>query len=456
VAIFDYNIILSGYDVQTVNIRDHLYFGLLPRTGTTGDLLVTPPGDPLADGPVSPGHNGHTYPFLDLGQGTNAIQTANRCRPTDQFPGYPDYPQIPQASLDLLRLWLQYSQTFDKLHDATCSGSAAPIGDWFDLRNEGDVTWMYITADVVWNCNLLFPDQANAQAYWYFNTSDPDWINMYGWSAALDNGQKRVRNVLMGDVFWLNDALNFSEASHAVHLEADPYIGNVVTWTPDLLNPGPASFYYRYSTNVQLPSDYREPLPTAWAFRYIGWQSNAFDTFIRAFKAGFQSLTVEDLIVAEAAGEMWALDCLAYTYFAWDEDENVGFTTGVPWSFPGIEQYRPNLLPLETQEVNVDQFNMVDMSGWVMFLWPASNFFSAQDAWDEYDWYQTWMGVKYAAYGVYSAAMDAAVIANHNCFAAQVYPGLGINYPYIAPVGGINNTNPPQQFGGEYAHSWLY
>jgi len=460
-AIFDFNIILSGYDVQTLNVRDWLYLGQLPKTGTTGDLLVSPNDAPLADGPVSP--PAYTHPFLDPAEGTNVIQNgappAARCRPNDieNYPGYPNYPIIQQSSLDLLRTWLSYSQTFSNVHDASCDETTAGIGDWFENRNETDVTWMYITMDVVWNCNLFFPDLE--PRYFVFNDADPD-LAIYTWAASDVAGQKRVRNVLMGDVFWLNNALRFSEADHAVHLEANPYLANVATVPPGELDA--VSFYYRYAT---LQSDYREPLPTAWAFRYLGWQSDAFDTWIRAFKmATFVPVNhrdlenrVVDLDLEEGAGELIALDCMAYTYFAWDENEDVGFSTGVPWSFPGQAVYKPNLLPLETQEVNVDQFNMVDTSGWVLFIWPASN-------WDDplelvpvnvnRDWYQTWMGVKYGAYGDYTAAMNALVMANFNCFADQVYPGLGINYPYITPPGGTGFAPVPH--AGDYTISWLY
>jgi hypothetical protein len=40
VRALDLNIVLSGYDVQTINLRDILHFSLLPVTGTEGDLLV--------------------------------------------------------------------------------------------------------------------------------------------------------------------------------------------------------------------------------------------------------------------------------------------------------------------------------------------------------------------------------------------------------------------------------
>lgn len=441
--VLDFNILLSGYDVQTLNIRDILYFGALPDTGTTGDLLVAPNDDPLADGPVN--YSTYGFPYLDPAEGTNRLQTLNRCTPS--MAAYPDYPLIPQGILDQLRAFLQASQTADREHD-DCDGTTAPLvpDDWFQARTTADVTWMYITADVVWSCNREFPD---ASLYWTFNTADP--VN-FGFPAAT-NGQKRVVNVLMGDVFWVNDALRFSEVDNAVHLEADPYNTNVVTWTPEL---APSSFYYRYSSAAGAQNDMREPLPTGWAFRYIGWQGGAVDTWIRAFKQATNAPAPATSLGQVGENRVWdlsadpellpssliAYDCLAYTYFAWDENEDVNTTLENPWSFPGAPLVTPNLLPLETQEVSIDQFNMVDTNGWVMFLWPASNWFDGDDAWDHSDWYQTWMGVKYGAYGTYTGAMSGAVMANFNCFADQVYPGLGLGYFYVDPVDGyVTSTN---------------
>jgi hypothetical protein len=438
IAVLDFNIVLSGYDVQTLNIRDILYFGNLPDTGTSGDLIVRANANPpLADGPVNPLAY-PSYPYLDPSDGTNSI--AARCPSTS--PAYPNYPPMDAGLLAQLRAFLSASQTVDRFHD-DCAGTEAEIGDWFEGRTAADVTWMYITADVVWTCNRVFPDVS--PVYWTTNAADP-------WSDGVEEdaaGEARRVNVLMGDVFWVNDALRFSEADNAVHLEADLYPENVVTITPDLQ---PMSFFYLYSTDKLAFSDEREPLPTGWAFRYMGWQDAAVDTWIRAFKKATHTPPVTSY--GQVGGDwVWdldndydltplvpssliAYDCIAYTYFAWDEDENINTTITDPWSFPGVVNYVPNLLPLETQEVNVDQFNMVDDSGWVMFLWPASNWFDGDDAWIHTDWYQTWMGVKYGAYGVYTAGMSGAVMANFNCFAEQVYPGLGIGFEYIDPLDG--------------------
>jgi hypothetical protein len=64
--------------------------------------------------------------------------------------------------------------------------------------------------------------------------------------------------------------------------------------------------------------------------------------------------------------------------------------------------------------------------GWMMVIWPGSNDATTVVG----DQYQTWMGVKYAAFGQYTAGLEAAVLANYNCDPGQVLPTLGIGMYY--------------------------
>jgi len=103
-----------------------------------------------------------------------------------------------------------------------------------------------------------------------------------------------------------------------------------------------------------------------------------------------------------------------------------------PWSGTTDEPVPvPNLFPLETQEVAIDEFFVVENAdgnffGWMMVIWARSNTnpgFADPAAMGPY---QTWMGVKYAAFGQYTAGFSGAVLANYNCDATQVLPQLGI------------------------------
>jgi len=430
VAILDFNILLTGYDVQRINIRDILANGQLPVTKiehhTTSEGV-------FANGPVSPQNtlNGAWVgvpPYrLDDPEETYDLGP-DRCSVDDlAYPGQYVTP-IQASNLQLFKSWLQSSQTGAWFHSDSCIrpfGGAYQLSPspWMYLRDETDPTWMYITADVVQTCNLTFPD------------------NPTYWTPYFEQGEARYDNVLIGDVTWLSNTDRLSEMNNAVHLEADLDLARVATIKPDGF---PISFYSRYSNPVLL-SDYREPLPTAWAFRYQGYGVDGLDTLIRAWKGGTNDRFIYDMMFdpeTESPDTFIASNCNAYTYYAWDEDENVLSTTSLPWSQPGGARVVPNLLPLETQEVSIDQFDLVNDFGWLLFVWPASNYDTIDNI-NFPDYYQTWMGAKYVKTGDYSAAVSGAVMANFNCFSDQVIPNLGINYNYV----GINGyTTSPSIF----------
>ena len=155
------------------------------------------------------------------------------------------------------------------------------------------------------------------------------------------------------------------------------------------------------------------------------------NTWIRAWKGSTNQKLIQDLSDGDyslppAPDEFYSNSCTPYTYYAWDEDENVVSVEGgfvPPWSGEEGEPLPiPNLFPLETQEVAADQFFLVDPEGdgtafgWLMFIWPRSNTTNVFDGEGAVsDQYQTWMGVKYQAFGNSSVAFSGAVLGNWNC-----------------------------------------
>jgi len=428
VAILDFNLTLTGYDVARMNIRDILGGGFLPTedpTGT-GGLVRTDNiwaddnagGTPFDDGPYST-HNElwATAPgFVSLpppeatSDGSDGPGAYLDCDPEVWVSSPVNYVDpIDGDTLDLFQGYLQASMGGNNSYWEDCSGSPGsvtfPDETWFISRTDGP-TWLYITADVVGACNKDLPDN---QAATYFSTARTTGI--------------RDENVLIGDVIWLNQTDRYSEADNAVHLESLPGFGGT-------------TFYDRYL--VAGTADYREPMPTAWAFRYQINEESGINTWIRAFKASSAPYrTVPDLgsttsnfgnITTPGPSALYANACIPYTYYAWDEDEQVNsFSSSEdPWSGGLEDPIRPvpNILPLETQEVEANQFFLVgqadgDAFGWLMFVWPSSNGHPAL--------YQTWMGVKYSGFGDYTAGLSGAVLANYNCFDSEVLPQLGIN-----------------------------
>ncbi len=390
VPVLAFTVVLSGYDAMSLNIRDVLFFGELPDSGTSGPLIVS--GGVAEAGPVD------GTPDLVDPQGTNTLQS--RCRST--WPSYPDYNTIPQAFLEQIRAILQYSQIVGRAHDDCDGANPYQLDDWFEGRTTADPTWMYLTADVVWTCCQLLPGVDDA-TYWRDGPTENPTFDPYG-------AQRLAANVLRGEMFLVNNTVRYSEGLAAVHLEADPSYGDG-TSAAAVRNPASGqrqTFYHRHAAPHGL-SDLREPLPTAWALRYRDDGADLF-TRIRLWKAPTTppDLAADWVVTGQTVdrwnlanvyflSEVWAQDCRAYTYYAWDDDENV--VSG------GVE---PNLFPLVTQEVRVDQLSVPDTSGWVLFLWPPSNT-------DEMDLYQTWMGVQQGSFGDYSHARGAVEVDNRNC-----------------------------------------
>ncbi len=445
--VLDWNVVLSGYDVTTMNIRDLLAYGDLPNTGIwapgdSGEVVksTVDGGTVYEDGPVT---SPNTIAVLPDPDGTATL--ADRC-PTDAV-AYPDYAPLSSTLLARMQQFLQASQTSFRAEVSCDTGDIEPLNNyWFSDRTTADPTHMYVTADVVWTCNRLFPDAD--QPYWNNVLPDPPTL------AEVNTGpQAMYDNVLIGDIFYVDPGKNLSEAMPAVHLEADMYLGRVAT--PNPFDGDPQSFYHQYiealspSTPAYQPTygDYREPLPSAWGFRWIN--DGSMTTSLRVFERASAELVFQgqspgmltDMLFLDADQNLWAgtgapeppaymlaWDCQAYTYYAWDEDENsiTVIPSGGPSPPPG-GQAPPgiNLLPLETQEVDISQFNLPEAgSGWMMLVFPWSNT-------DQDDVYQTYVSVRYGAYGHYSAAVQAAVLGNYSCFADQVLPNLGVNYPYI-------------------------
>jgi len=408
--VVDWNVVLSGYDVQTFSIRDILDNpGILPSTGTqASDYESANPDQDSGIGPIED--------YVNPSESTSALSA--RCNPS--MDAYPSFPPFPQSFKDLMKAVITASQTAARWH-IDCNGQDVTYGDWFEARDTTMPSWVYITADVVWTCNRMLPDAT--LNYWVDGvTQNPNY--------SPNGAQAMYDNVLIGDIFYINDAQNFSEAIPAVSLEAGRYYP-----FREGLDGDPVTFYHQYveATGAGYSAtsgDWREPLPTAWAFRYLN-MGTTMSTNLRVFKravyvgAGNHAVMVWDNFNdSNPAGYVppsyiAADDTVPYSLFIWNEDEDAMLITDVrpPWS-PSPSTCRINLLPLETQEVSISEFGVTFTSGWGLLVYPPSN---AQQAGD---WYQVYVSTQHAAAGRYSAVLEGAVLGNGNCFPEQVLPDL--------------------------------
>ncbi len=201
VPVLDFNIYLTGYDVQTINLRDIVVRGVLPRTASDGQ-------DPLDT----------ISPQGDFSQDLNFASCAGQLPP----------PNLPSSFIA-------------HLQNSLTGQSSTILGNRCAGRNLGDrYARGYITIDTVNNCTLRFPGDA-------------------GYFGAGGTGDVTNQNVLWGDYFYIEDMNNLAQGETLVHIEADAtnpetstageytFYGRYVSWTAiDNREPLATNFGVRY------------------------------------------------------------------------------------------------------------------------------------------------------------------------------------------------------------------
>jgi hypothetical protein len=304
--VLDFDIFLTGYDVQTVNLHDVFANGNLPVTADeqSDDLdLISPHADhPEWDG---------SFP-----------QTAAN------------------ASVDCINIFPLFINPIlqgTRLADIQDKLTGAPIdGACFGATHDDGHARGYITVDSVDTCSLIFPNDDD-----YFT----DGVN----PAVANNN-----NVLWGDYFVINSDNDSANGDNLVHIEADDAIAPATGYT----------FYGRYSVPA-LTLDGRESLGTAWGARYF--QGGAFTGGTNL--SVWRDSTVNDIddggYVCGAAGipgvgpEWHPLNETEVVAFdeaeAWEDLCGTIFGPGgPPVSPPEVPTDEdPTCFPLETQSVTV-------------------------------------------------------------------------------------------------------
>jgi len=203
VPVLDFNIYLTGYDVQTVNLRDIIVNGTLPRTASAGQ----DPTDTIS-------------PHGDFSQDINFASCQGQLPP----------PALPTNFTDHLKKSL--------------TGLASPVlGNLCAGRPLGDnIARGYVTVDTVNNCTLRFPGDV-------------------GYFGAGGTGDATNQNVLWGDYFYVNSDQNYASGDTLVHIEASAtnpetsvagqytFYGRYVAWlATDNREPLSTNFAARFIT----------------------------------------------------------------------------------------------------------------------------------------------------------------------------------------------------------------
>jgi len=185
VPVFDFNVYLTGYDVQSFNLRQVIEDGILPQTASAGQ----DPGDTIS-------------PQGAFSQDINFASCNAILPPPAKLP--PDFLAHVQASL---------TGKFSRI-----------LGGCAGLDHGDQVARGYVTVDTVSNCTLRFPGDI-------------------GYFVAGGTGDATNQNVLWGDYFYINSAENYAQGETLVHIEAsatDPetsvsgqytFYGRYVNWS---------------------------------------------------------------------------------------------------------------------------------------------------------------------------------------------------------------------------------
>jgi hypothetical protein len=367
VPVLDFNIYLTGYDVVTINLRDILVNGTLPRTAD----LARDPGDTISN------------------QGLFSADVT--------FPSCAGFLPPPTLPADFTQ-HLQNSLTGQASNILLVGGNPGCAGQRLNDR----IARGYITVDAVNACNLDFP-------------FTPGYFVNGGLGTAINE------NVLWGDYFYVNSGQNFAQGETLVHIEAAPGTGVNAVWgnypiTAEVGTPGQYTFYGRYV--AWSAADNREPLSTNFAVRFINGG---------IFSGGTSILSWRDSKVNQGA---FTCPATAGVRPAWyplgqeqivifDEEENPETPSTLPVSPP-----RPGTslipFPAEANRTRVDgpSLPVTPSFGWLYLNLNQSNAVAGANPPEDPLAAQAWVTAVMDAEGRFSVGFDAiqldsATRANH-------------------------------------------
>jgi hypothetical protein len=205
VPVYTFDVYLTGYDVQALNVRD-IINGQLPQTASDGQDPIDNSNNP--DGISNQG---------PLSQDINFASCAATLPPA----------AVPQATVDHIR--------------ASLTGQQSPVTGQCATKSDGTrIARGYITVDTVNACNSLSP------------ADGPGYFGVYATN----------QNILWGDYTFTNHigGLESGDASPLVHITAS-------ATDPQTSVPGEYTFYGRFVSWTA--ADNREPLSTNFMTRFV-------------------------------------------------------------------------------------------------------------------------------------------------------------------------------------------
>ena len=406
-GVVDFDEVLSGYDVWSINWRDLLtgrfdLFDTGTVTATLFGTVATPNGFWTGTTGVVPSQFGPTTNASATLTSLDNPKDTDFTSPSSTGCGFSwgNLSTFASTIVSGLQSPLKAYATQDT--DCVYATSTDDITPnvWLKTLTNNPL-FFYATIDVVNACNGYFPD-----------VDKPYW----------DNGYNTDNNVIIGDDFYLNNTANYSESTPAVSIVADT----------DWASASHTGFYtkQRLAAAAANLNDDREPLGNAFAFNYI--TTAPITTSVMVWKNRHDIDTTHSYVLA----------CRPYIYYAWDENEKglSRSTTSCP-SGLCFGNPEPNVFPLETQLVAVTTANFSGLpaaNGWMLIVFDPAIPYMVQTAHERE--IQAYVFAKYNWAG-YSTSIESAQLANTWCWVGQTQPYLD---PYVGdgsnPLGGFTMT----------------
>lgn len=424
--VVDWDILLTGYDVWSINFADLLNgafdkFDTQPGNSTGPFGVSAPAGYQYGPVPYGPSANTGGSPTLPWVAPPGA--TSSWWRAAD-LPSAPQVCRMPYGPLtDLgptIRRKIREAEVSIELQYFNCQAVAAgnpAVNTTWTADMSKQPLFFYVTADVVKACSTTFQ---TSTTYWNV-------------AVGVGPGMNAPSNVITGDIVYINFTKNYSEMINAVHLEASPatVLPAAVTNFYELdLRDATSGGWVGTALNLAVNAvDDREPIGNGYAFRYSTAPSDFTSEAIvwkSAYEIGILPVSGDFFIAA------WA--CSPFYYYAWNEDELTKSTTGGPSGFSVLQ---PNPLPYETQAVQMTTSNFPGLVtvkscttckgaagfGWIWMVFDGGDWTAGDVNVVQLQPYEAWVAVRFVL-GGYSAATEATLM----------------NFPWNQTMAGVGAT----------------
>jgi hypothetical protein len=359
--VLDFNIFLTGYDVQAVNMYDVIARGLIaPERGTSN-----------ANTPGSRSLN-------NLSGNTNFLSTAAaNCSPSS-LPV-----QIPANILADVQTGLT-TGAYSLCGTSRIGGTHAnAIG--------------YVTIDLAATCSFSLPTEPT-----YFT------------------GEMLFDNVLIGDYQQVNPHAavgNYAQGNPMVHLRAIPEGGTVGS------TPGtnlPYTFYDRYAPNFNRRMDRRQPLPHVFSARYIQGGTNGFATDFKIWREGVTGAAAACSSYINNRG----LGVAEAVRFDERENPTTTAPQVIISPFSPGTFTTPETSALPSTSTSFPPLTSGDVAGWMYLNLDNRAALATANPYSTVRASQNWTIVSMFAEGRYSADFDATWLGN-GCSLAALAPTTG-------------------------------